>query len=86
MILDLPPHIEQAIIAKAQQQGLTVNELLAKDYAGVNDDDIWLELDKHGLNADSMDINADEARHLMQILDNPPPPNPKARALLFGDS
>ncbi|UNU74230.1 hypothetical protein LU293_04875 [Moraxella nasovis] len=30
MIIDLPPHIEQAIIAKAQQQGLSVNELLTK--------------------------------------------------------
>lgn len=32
MIIDLPPHIEQAIIAKAHEQGLTVQEMLAKDY------------------------------------------------------
>lgn len=32
MIIDLPPHIEQAIIAKAHEQGLTVQEMLTKDY------------------------------------------------------
>ena len=30
MTIKLPPHIEQAIIAKAQEQGLSVNELIAK--------------------------------------------------------
>lgn len=28
MILDIPTHIEQAIIAKAQRQGISVNEML----------------------------------------------------------
>lgn len=32
MIIDLPPHIEQAIIDRANKQGLTVQEMLAKDY------------------------------------------------------
>lgn len=81
MIIDLPPHIEQAIIAKAHEQGLTVQEMLAKDY-----DDIWQVLDQHGLNGDEIRLNDDETRHLMNLLDNPPKPNPKARALLFGDS
>ena len=40
MIIDLPPNIEQAIIAKAHEQGLTVQEMLTKDY-----DDIWQVLD-----------------------------------------
>lgn len=40
MIIDLPPHMEQTIIAKDYEQGLTVQEMLAKDY-----DDIWQVLD-----------------------------------------
>lgn len=28
MILDIPTHIEQAIIAKAQRQGVSVNDML----------------------------------------------------------
>lgn len=32
MILDLPPHIEHAITTTAKEQGLTVIELLARDY------------------------------------------------------
>lgn len=81
MIIDLPPHIEQAIIAKAHEQGLTVQEMLTKDY-----DDIWQVLDQHGLNGDEIHLTDDETRHLMNLLDNPPVQSPKARALLFGDS
>lgn len=85
-MIDLPPHIEQAIIAKAQQQGLTVQEMLAKDYA---DDAMWLELDKHGLNADDTPIIIDEhnAPIIQQLLDNPAPPTPLMRELLaLGES
>ena len=67
MIIDLPPHIEQAIIAKAHEQGLTVQEMLTKDY-----DDIWQVLDQHGLNGDEIRLTDDETRHLMNLLDNPP--------------
>ena len=81
MIIDLPPHIEQAIIAKAHEQGLTVQEMLTKDY-----DDIWQVLDQPGLNGDEIRLTDDETRHLMNLLDNPPAQSPKARALLFGDS
>ena len=59
MILELPPETIQAIITKAEQQGITPAQLLAKDYV---DDDIWLVLDKHGLNADDTRLVIDEQK------------------------
>lgn len=81
MILDLPPHIEQAIIARAESQGLSVIEMLAKDYSDI---DIWLELDKHGLYSDNIDLKLtdDQAQQLLDILENPPQKTPLMRELL----
>lgn len=36
-MLDIPPHIEQMIITRAEQRGLTVNELLLQTFS--NDDE-----------------------------------------------
>lgn len=78
MIIDLPPHIEKAIIAKAQEQGLTVQEMLTKDY-----DDIWQVLDQHGLNGEpNLTLSDKQAKQLADVLDNPPPPNVFMRELL----
>ncbi len=81
MILELPPETIQAIITKAEQQGITPAQLLAKDYV---DDDIWLVLDKHGLNADDTRLVIDEqnAPIIQALLENPPPPNPAMLELL----
>ena len=81
MILELPPETIQAIITKAEQQGITPAQLLAKDYV---DDDIWLVLDKHGLNADDTRLVIDEqnAPIIQALLENSPLPNPAMRELL----
>lgn len=70
MILDLPPHVEQAIISKAELQGITPAELLAKDYAEV---DIFTEMEKHGLNSDGVNIvlTAQDAKMIEEHLNAP---------------
>lgn len=80
-MIDIPPHIETAIIAKAEQQGISIDELLERIFIG----DLWQVLDRHGISSNEIDLNADESHHLMTLLDNPPPTNHKARALLFGN-
>ena len=85
MILELPPETIQAIITKAEQQGITPAQLLAKDYVDV---DIWLVLVKLGFNADDTRLVIDEqnAPIIQALLDNPPP-NPAMRELLaLGES
>lgn len=32
-MLELPPHIEQVLIERAEQQGISVAQMLAQDYA-----------------------------------------------------
>ncbi|UNU74232.1 hypothetical protein LU293_04885 [Moraxella nasovis] len=85
MIIDLPTH-RTSHHCKAEQQGLSVNELLtnfAKDDIDINDD-IWLELDKHGLNPNgaNLRLNKRQAMQIIELLENPPPPNPIMRELL----
>ncbi|MDO4449588.1 MAG: hypothetical protein Q4B79_01340 [Moraxella sp.] len=73
MILDLPPHIEQVIIAKAQSQGISPTELIARDYG---EPDIFAEMEKHGLNSDGVNIvlTDEDARRIQEHLDSPIPP------------
>lgn len=59
MIIDLPLQTEQAIIARAEQQGLTVKELLMKDYSPKDDFDFGLEAERHGLNSDVLPALSD---------------------------
>lgn len=68
MILDLPPETVQAIIAKANEQGLTVLELLARDYVA---DDL----------TQSWELTHQDKAMLQDLLDNPPAPTPKLLAL-----
>lgn len=85
MIIDLPPQTEQAIIARAEQQGLTVKELLMKDYSPKDDFDFILdEIERHGLNSDDVDIilNEQDANIVQALLDNPPTPNPYMQKLI----
>ena len=72
MILDLPPHIEQVIIAKAEAQGISPAELIARDYG---EPDIFAEMEKYGLNSDGVNIvlTDEDARRIQEYLDNPPP-------------
>ncbi|OOS02151.1 hypothetical protein SAMN02745664_1321 [Moraxella cuniculi DSM 21768] len=73
MIIDLPPQLEQAIINKAQAQGVSVAELLQRTFANEP------QLDAEPA---SIAIGADDGALLQQLLDNPPPPSPAMRELL----
>ncbi|UNU73361.1 hypothetical protein LU293_00135 [Moraxella nasovis] len=75
MILDLPPATAIAIIETAKAQGITTDELLQ---SVANSDDIWLELDKHGLNSDGANLVLTEkqALQIIELLENPPSPTP----------
>ena len=77
MILDIPPHLEQAMIAQAQEQGLSVMELLQRKFLD----------DEPQLNADPRPLIVDETNaHIIQeLLDNPPSPSPAMRELLRGE-
>ncbi|STZ08034.1 Uncharacterised protein [Moraxella caprae] len=68
MILDLPPHIEHAITTTAKEQGLTVIELLARDYMV---DDL----------TQSWALTHQDKAMLQELLDSPPAPTPKLLAL-----
>lgn len=78
MLLDIPPHIETAIIATAERQGLTVNELLEQTFI----DDFSL-LEKEGIYSESFPTLSDDAlQRLAEWLDEPPRKNPNLQALM----
>lgn len=74
-MLDIPPHIETAIIQKAQMQGLTAIELLAKDYATPNGFDF---LEQDGIYSDGKiaTITQEAFQTILDELDEPPTPTP----------
>lgn len=72
-MLDISPTIEQAIIAQAQQQGVTVNQYLSS----VVFQEPFLDSD---LNVISFDD--EEGEFIKNLLDNPPPPTPAMQRLL----
>lgn len=96
MILDLPPETLYAIIAKAEQQGISPAELLANDYnksnktiypAGYSETElnaIFDTLEKYGLySSDTTTVLDKKSSNIIQeLLDNPPPPNPYMQMLL----
>lgn len=57
MILDLPVETVQAMIATAERQGVTLVELLNKDYGKF---DMLAEMEKQGLNSESVNITLTE--------------------------
>ncbi|MFC0821150.1 hypothetical protein [Moraxella marmotae] len=73
MIVELPPQTEQAIIDKAQAQGVSVAELLQRTFN-----------DEPQLDADPSNIvlGVEDGELLQQLLDNPPPLSPVLRELL----
>lgn len=83
MILDLPPHIEQVIIAKAEQRGLTLEQMLSADYG----DSVDLLADQAGIitDTDNTVLTDEEWQFVMNILDNPPPLSATAQAFLRGE-
>lgn len=83
MILDLPPHIEQTIIAKAKERGLTPEQMLNADYG----DDMDLLADQAGIitDTDNMVLTDEAWQFVMNILDNPPPLSATAKAFLRGE-
>lgn len=83
MILDLPPETVQAIIAKAEMQGVTPAELLTKDYSSHNDFALS-EMERQGLNSDGVHIvlTEQDAKTIQAHLDNPPPPTPFMQEIL----
>lgn len=84
MILDLPPETVQAIIAKAEMQGVTPAELLTKDYANDADD---LMADQAGIYTDlenGWTLGESDAQRVFDLLENPPPLSATAKAFLEG--
>lgn len=74
MILDLPPQTEQAIIATAQAQGITVAELLKQTFV---EPDVMLNSD-----LTRIELEPEQFNKLMALLDEPPKPNPHLQNLL----
>lgn len=74
MIIDLPPQTEQAIIATAKAQGLTVAELLKQTFI---EPDIMLNSD-----LTRIELEPEQFNYLMALLDEPPKPNPQLQNLL----
>lgn len=78
MLIDIPPHIETAIIATAERQGLTVNELLEQTFI----DDFSL-LEKDGIYSESLPTLSQSAiDKIVADLDAPPRKNPNLQALM----
>lgn len=77
-MLDIPPHIEQVIIATAQEQGISIGELLAQKFPS---DDL---AEMHGLNSDTANftLSKKDSQALQVILDNPKPPTPALKEIL----
>lgn len=96
MILDLPPETLYAIVAKAEQQGISPAELLANDYnkadkiaypTGYSETEfnaIFDALEKYGVYSDDTAMVLDEksTNIIQELLDNPPQPNPYMQKLL----
>lgn len=80
MILDLPPHIEQVIIARAEQRGLTLEQMLSADYV----DDLALLADQAGIvtDTDNTVLTDEQWQFVISILDNPPPKTQAMQKLL----
>lgn len=77
MLLDIPPHIETAIIATAERQGLTVNELLEQTFV-----DFSL-LEKDGIYSENFPTLSQSAiEKIVADLDAPPRKNPNLQALM----
>lgn len=77
MILDIPPQTAQMIIATAEQQGLTVDELLLNAIGHYSHDVM--------LNSDTplaVDVSDDGMTHLLALLDDDTPPNAELQALM----
>lgn len=96
MILDLPPETVQAIVAKAELQGISPQALLANQfldkppfeypdgYSETEFNAIFDEIEKYGLNSDgaNMVLTEQDAKTIQELLDNPPPPNPYMQRLM----
>lgn len=80
-MIDIPPHIETAIIQQAQMQGLTAIELLAKDYATPSGFDF---LEQDGIYSDGKPIalTQEQSQAIWDELDEPPNPTPAMRELM----
>lgn len=74
-MLDISPHVEQMIIAKAQEQGVSVTTLLERAFG----DDL---AEMHGLDADTLPPMSENA--LQAIYDDldDDTPNPQLQALI----
>lgn len=80
MIIDLPPQTEQAIIATAEAQGLTVAELLKQTFVEPENFD-FIEHDgivSHGNHTLSPEV----FQAIYDDLDQEPQPNPRLQALM----
>lgn len=80
-MIDIPPHIETAIIQQAQMQGLTAIELLAKDYATPSGFD-FLEQDGIYSDGKSIALTQEQSQAIWDELDEPPNPTPAMRELM----
>lgn len=74
MIIDLPPQTEQAIIATAEAQGLTVAELLKQTFV---EPDMMLNSD-----LTHIELKSEQFDRLIALLDEEPKANPKLQQLL----
>lgn len=74
MILDLPPQTEQAIIATAKAQGLTVAELLKQTFV---EPDMMLNSD-----LTHIELEPEQFDRLIGLLDEEPKANPNLQQLL----
>lgn len=78
-MIDIPPHIEQVIIAKAEQQGVSVAMLLERTFG----DNLALLAEQDGLNSDTPPtLSPAELQTIWDDLDTLPRPNPQLQALI----
>lgn len=79
-MIEIPPHIETAIIQQAQMQGLTAIELLAKDYATPSGFDF---LEQDGIYSDGkpVTLTQEQFQAIWDELDDDTP-NPQLQALI----
>lgn len=77
-MLDIAPHIEQAIMAQAEQQGVTVNQYLSNMVY----QEPYLDTD---IMTFSFKPTPEQAKQIQEWLDNPPQLSAEAKAFLMGE-
>lgn len=75
-MLEIAPQLEQVIIAKAQENGVSVNQFLSNLILPEPYLDSELEAFKP---------NQEQAQFIQMLLDNPPPLSESAKAFLRGE-